>query len=39
MCATYDNSYLFTGAEDGSFAFMQIIDRDSSRKKEAIQPI
>lgn len=39
LCMTYDNSYLFSGAVDGSFAFLQIQDRDLSRKKEAIVPI
>lgn len=36
----YDNTALFSGSEDGSFAFIQIIDKDPRRKENfaTIQP-
>ena len=33
MCMNYDNTALFSGSEDGSFAFIQISDKDPTGKK------
>lgn len=38
LILTNDNRYLFSGSEDGSFAFVEIMDKDP-RKKEAIMQI
>jgi hypothetical protein len=38
MVTNYDNQYIFSGSEDGSFAFISIIDKDL-RKKDPIPTI
>lgn len=37
MCITYDNQFLFTGSEDGSLAFIQVVDRDGRKKDQIAQ--
>jgi WD40 repeat protein len=35
LILTYDNKYLFSGSEDGSFAFVEVLDKDT-RKREPL---
>ena len=35
LILTYDNKYLFSGSEDGSFAFVEVLDNDT-RKREPL---
>jgi hypothetical protein len=38
LVINYDNQFIFSGSEDGSFAFVSIIDKDL-RKKDPIAAV